>query len=131
MMPRKPAVSIALLRLMRDHDRHAWTLDALQAGLVDIGLRADFSSVFRAAEKLVADGVAVKVLIDDGAARFELSAPHHDHLLCSHCDELIAVPCLLERDAFFGLEAETGVAVTEHRLILSGLCPGCRTEAAR
>jgi Fur family ferric uptake transcriptional regulator len=124
-------VSNAILRLMERPDHHAWTLEDLQAGLVERAAPANFSTVFRAAEKLVAAGLAAKLVLDDGRARFELAGAHHDHLHCTQCDELVAVPCVIEREVFAGLEAKTGVAVAEHRLVLSGLCRACRAAEAR
>src|SRR6185312_12456651 len=118
-MARKPIVLNAMLRLMQEQGRHAWTLEDLQAGLAATDTTADFSTVFRAAEKLVTDGRAAKLVLDDGRARFELAAAHHDHLHCMHCDELIAVPCVLAERAFAALEATAGIAVAEHRVILS------------
>lgn len=107
---------------------HAWTLESLQASLAERGHSADFSSVFRAAEKLASEGAIVKVLLDDGRARFELKQSHHDHLHCTLCDALIPLRCVIGRAVFADLEAEAGVAISEHRVIFSGLCPHCRAE---
>ena len=112
---------------MRSGTHHAWTLDALQAGLAERGESADFSSIFRATEKLASEGAIVKVLLDDGRARFELKSSHHDHLHCTSCDALIPLPCVIERAAFAELEAETGVVISEHHIVFSGLCAHCRT----
>jgi len=124
-MARKPRISGEMLALMRGSEHHAWTLEAFQAGLAERGTSADFSSIFRAAQKLVADGVARKVLLDDGRARFEPAGAHHDHLHCTNCDELIAVRCVIDRDAYSAIENETGAAVRDHSVVLSGLCPKC------
>jgi Fur family transcriptional regulator, ferric uptake regulator len=125
-MARKPLISVAMLDLMARREHHAWTLEDLQAGLAGRGATANFSTVFRAAEKLAADGIVLKVLLDDGRARFELADAHHDHLHCTECDELVPVPCVIEGARASALEAETGVAIREHRIIFSGLCPACR-----
>ena len=93
-------------------------------------IRADFSSVFRAAEKLAAGGIVRKLLLDDGRARFELSSAHHDHLYCTRCRQLVPVPCLIEAGDFAALERETGIAVLDHHLILNGLCRECRVGGA-
>lgn len=129
-MARKAIVSTAILNLMQRPEHHAWTLDALRAGLADGGTDADFSSVFRAAEKLVADGAVRKLMLNDGRARFELAGVHHDHLHCTACDELIAIPCLIGRDVSAALEAEIGVAINAHHVVLSGRCPRCRVAGA-
>lgn len=126
-MPRKARVSGAILTLMSGGERHAWTLDELHAGLARRGHATDFSSVFRAAEKLASDGIVRKLLLDDGRARFELSAAHHDHLYCTNCGQLVPVPCLIAPDDFADIERDTGVAVVDHHLVLSGLCRSCRT----
>lgn len=130
-MARKPRISAAIADLMTRSERHAWTLEDLHADLARSGMATNFSSVFRAAEKLVGEGIIRKLLLDDGRARYELVSPHHDHLLCLRCDELTPVPCVIPHKTFAALEARTGAAITEHRIILSGLCRNCRTKTAR
>jgi Fur family transcriptional regulator, ferric uptake regulator len=129
-MSRKARISAAMVSLMGGGGRHAWTLEELHAELGRRGRATDFSSVFRAAEKLAAGGVVRKLLLDDGRARFELADDHHDHLYCTNCRELVPVPCLIGHDHFAALERETGVAVLDHHLILNGLCRRCCAAAA-
>jgi Fur family transcriptional regulator, ferric uptake regulator len=124
-MSRKARVSAAMVSLMGGGGRHAWTLEELHAELGRRGRATDFSSVFRAAEKLAADGAVRKLLLDDGRARFELADAHHDHLYCTRCGDLVPVPCLIGHDGFAALERETGVTVLDHHVILSGLCRNC------
>lgn len=125
-MARTPVVSTALLALMRERHHHAWTLEDLHAALAERDIAADFSSVFRAAEKLAASGDVRKLTLEDGRARFELFDAHHDHLHCTRCGELVPVPCLLGPGNFAALEREAGVAILDHHLVLSGICRDCR-----
>jgi Fur family ferric uptake transcriptional regulator len=129
-MSRRARISTAMLSLIAGGARHAWTLDELHTELAQRGHATDFSSVFRAAEKLAADGALRKLLLDDGRARFELADAHHDHLYCAGCHTLVPVPCLIGRAQFAALERDTGVAVLDHHLVLSGFCPSCRAAAA-
>ncbi|HTZ34877.1 MAG TPA: transcriptional repressor [Stellaceae bacterium] len=124
-MARKPVVSAAILELMHERHHHAWTLEDLQGALTGRLVAADFSSVFRAAEKLAAAGLVRKIVLDDGRARFELSDAHHDHLYCTACGELVPVPCLIARGDFAALERDAGIAIRDHHLVLSGLCRTC------
>ena len=94
-------------------ERHAWTLEELHEGLARHGRVTDFSSVFRAAEKLASGGVARKLQVEDGRTRFELVGAHHDHLYCTRCHALVPVPCVIERADFAALERATGVAVVD------------------
>ena len=132
-MPRRARVSAALLAILSDSERHAWTLDELHDGLVQRGLDSDFSSVFRAAEKLIAGGMIRKVILTDGRSRLELVATHHDHLYCIRCNALVAVPCIIGNSEIVALERETGAAITDHHLVLNGICGDCRaaTDAGR
>jgi len=125
-MPRKARISDALVGLMKGGERHAWTLDELHAELVRRGPAGDFSSVFRAAEKLAGDGTIRKILFEDGRARFELVGAHHDHLHCVRCARIVPVPCVIGQRDILALERKTGVAITEHHLVLNGLCRECR-----
>jgi Fur family transcriptional regulator, ferric uptake regulator len=125
-MARKARISGALLALMKAGECHAWTLEALQAGLAENGAPADFSSVFRAAEKLANEGVIAKVVLDDGRARFELIDSHHDHLHCAQCDALVPIPCPIGARDLAALERETGIAIRDHHLVLTGVCRNCR-----
>ena len=125
-MARKPVISTALLALLRERHHHAWTLEDLHAELAARGVAADFSSVFRAAEKLAAAGTIRKLILDDGRARFEEVAAHHDHLHCTRCGELVPLPCPIAAGDFAALEAAAGVTIMGHHLVLSGLCRECR-----
>jgi Fur family ferric uptake transcriptional regulator len=126
-MARKPIVSTALLSLIHERHHHAWTLEDLHGGLSERNVAADFSSVFRAAEKLAATGAIRKLILEDGRARFEISDAHHDHLHCTRCGELVPVPCMIGPADFAALERAAGVAILDHHLVLSGICRDCRT----
>jgi Fur family ferric uptake transcriptional regulator len=128
-MARKARVSAAMVALMAEGERHAWTLEELHVALARQGHPTDFSSVFRAAEKLAADGAARKIALDDGRTRFELVGAHHDHLYCTRCHDLVAVPCLIEHERFAAVERATGAAIVDHHVVLRGLCRDCREGA--
>jgi Fur family transcriptional regulator, ferric uptake regulator len=125
-MARKARISAAVLTVLRDGDRHAWTLDELHQRLTERGFDCDFSSVFRAAGKLVADGVVRKIVLDDGRTRLEPVGAHHDHLYCERCNELVPIPCVIGQRDLVALEHAAGVAITDHHLVLSGICRSCR-----
>ena len=125
-MARKARISAAVLAVLHGGERHAWTLDELQEDLTRQGLDCDFSSLFRATEKLVADGSIRKINVDDGRARLELGGGHHDHLYCVQCSRIIAIPCVIARGDIDALERQAGVAVTDHHLVVNGICRDCR-----
>jgi Fur family ferric uptake transcriptional regulator len=127
-MARKPRIAARLLELIAGGEHHAWTLEDLHRGLARAGVATDFSSVFRAVDKLVGDGILAKLVVDDGRGRFELRGAHHDHLHCLRCDELIPVPCVIDQAASATFAAESGSEVSEHSIVLTGTCPSCRAD---
>jgi Fe2+ or Zn2+ uptake regulation protein len=109
--------------------RHDWTIEELRGELSDRGVPADFSSVFRALRNLERDGEVVRIDLGDGKARFEGAGEHHEHVRCSRCGAVAAVPgCLLEASAPV-VESRTGFRITGHRLLFAGICPECRRGA--
>src|SRR5712692_1408876 len=125
-MARKARISAAILTALRGGERHAWTLDELHEELTRQGRPCDFSSLFRAVEKLVAERTVRKIILDDGRARLELVSGHHDHLYCLRCNKIVPVPCFIGPGEIVAFERAAGVAITDHHLVLSGICRNCR-----
>lgn len=112
-------------RLLRG-SRHGWAIDELQQELHRSKVRADYSSVFRAVTWLVQQGIAQRVDLGDGKARYEPASAHHEHVRCVRCGEVAAVrDCVVAR-ASTKIERVTGFQLQSHRLLLAGLCPRCQ-----
>jgi Fe2+ or Zn2+ uptake regulation protein len=125
-MPRTSRIAAALNALLARGERHAWTLEDMQAALARDGMLADFSSVFRSAKRLADAGVLRRVMLPDGSTRFELDASHHDHLQCTRCDALVPIPCMVRPEMLDRLQALTGFAIADHSVTLTGLCQACQ-----
>ena len=127
-MPRPSPVQDALATILTDHEGHGRSLEELTALVRRQGLEADFSSVFRAAQRLEREGKARKVELGDGKARYEAPGDHHDHLVCESCGAVAAVSgCPVQADTRL-LEQRTGYRIRQHHLIFSGLCPVCSSR---
>lgn len=129
-MARKSVVSAAILDLMGRSRRHAWTFEELHEALAAEAAAPDFSSVFRAAEKLAGEGRIRKIVLEDGRARFELATAHHDHLHCTRCGTLVAVPCAFDAASLTVVAAKAGIEIVEHSVVFRGFCASCREFAA-
>ena len=113
-------------RVLCHGSTHGETLERLCELVGAGGVRADFSSVYRAVLKLEQDGEVVRVDLGDGVSRFEASGDHHEHVRCDLCGAVAAVPgCLLGSVAEMVMES-TGFELSQHSLVLSGTCSGCR-----
>ena len=86
------------------------------------------ATVYRTLKLLVESGLARQVNFGDGVARYEpqYGQAHHDHLICERCGKSIeilvpAIEELQEKTA-----QEHGFTLTNHRMILFGICPECQ-----
>lgn len=119
-MARPARVRDAVARILGD--RHAWTVDTAHASLGERGVAADRASVHRALTRLVEDGTAQRFELD-GRPHFERAADHHEHVVCTDCGAVAAVPgCVVDEAA---VAARTGFAVTSHSVTFSGRCGPC------
>jgi Fe2+ or Zn2+ uptake regulation protein len=92
------------------------------------------SSAYRNMTLLIEVGVVRRVNGADDHGRFELAeelSGHHHHLVCATCGTVqdIQPSSRLERalgETARAVAEEQGYEVTEHRLDLLGICPGCR-----
>jgi Fur family transcriptional regulator, ferric uptake regulator len=121
----------AILELLSERSRHGWSIDELKDGLGERGLRADFSSVFRAVGRLEKQGEVERVELDDGKTRYEVAGDHHEHIRCETCGSITPVPCGLVSEVLPAVSRRTGYEITSHRLVLSGSCPACATGRSR
>ena len=125
-MPRPSPVRDAIAELVGAGDRHDWAIEDLVAALAERGLEANFSTAFRAVERLEADGAIRRVELGDGKARYEAAGgAHHEHVRCSECGAVAAVPGCVVDAALPEVQDATGFTVTGHQILFEGVCPAC------
>jgi hypothetical protein len=61
--------------------------------------------------------------LGDGRQRFEAKTEPHEHIRCQRCGRIAEVPDCHLGDSASRVRQLTGFVVTQHRLLLSGLCP--------
>jgi len=95
------------------------------------GQKMGFATVYRILKHLVACGLAREVDMGDSRLYFEKTDEnaHHDHLLCVHCGSVAEflnprIEQLQEKVA-----RQYGYEITQHRLLLYGVCPKCRNHS--
>ncbi len=86
------------------------------------------ASIYRVLDLLVEHGLAERVAVGEGQARFERVDPsghHHHHLVCDRCGELIAFADPGLERAINRLSDRLGVRVESHEVTLRGACGRC------
>lgn len=124
-VPRPSPVRDALAALIAGSARHDWSIEDLLGALARRQVEANFSTVFRALDRLERDGSVRRVELGDGKARFEAAGAHHEHVRCDECGAVREVSGCVVGDALPRVQAQTGFRLTGHQVLFSGLCPDC------
>ena len=106
----------------------ALSVIAIEDELRERGTPTGRASIYRVLDLLVEHGLAERVAIGEGLARFEPVDPgghHHHHLVCERCGTLVAFDDPGLERAIDNLSDRLGVRVQSHDVLLRGACKRC------
>ncbi len=87
-------------------------------------------TVYRTLDLLAELGLVRRVHSEQGCHGYASAGMDRHYLICQNCRRVIEFPC----DGLDGLiesvRQQTGYAITEHLLELSGLCPDCQSGSS-
>ena len=86
------------------------------------------ATIYRTLDLLVENGLAERIVVGAGHARFEPVEPsghHHHHLVCGQCGVLVAFDDPGLERAIDDLSDRLGVTVDSHEILLRGACARC------
>ena len=88
------------------------------------------TTVYRALETLVSQGLVQAVELGEGEKRYELIQPgeHHHHLICGVCKDSIHLDQCLLKDLDTLIKDKHGFQVTSHILEIFGTCKRCNDK---
>ena len=98
-------------------------------GVRAAGSRIGIASVYRALEGLDELGLAQRVDLGDGVARFERAeagGEHHHHLVCDDCGKVEPFEDHALEAAIERVSVGRGYSVAAHDVVLRGACDDCR-----
>jgi Fur family transcriptional regulator, ferric uptake regulator len=93
------------------------------------GRRVGIASVYRVLELLTSEGLAQRIELGSGIARYEpvhSGGEHHHHLVCDSCGRVEAFEDPSFERALVDLESASGYLVAGHDVVLHGACADCR-----
>ena len=118
---------IKILEVLETSKEHHLSAEDIYRGLMDSGTDIGLATVYRVFAQFESTGIVVRHNFEGGHSVFELHRDtHHDHLVCIKCSRV---------DEFSDHEIESrkkllagkaGYQVTDHSLIIYGICQDCR-----
>ena len=118
-------VAVAEVLLLRE--RH-FSAEEVGQELARDNIAIGTATIYRTLEVLVKSGLVVERDFGEGFRRFESARdmPQHEHVLCTVCGKVVEFQDeRLERMTTLIAESK-GYARTRHRLVIYGICEGCR-----
>ncbi len=94
---------------------------AVRETIPDISL----ATVYKALEAFVSCGVARKLTLGTGPARYDSRIDDHEHIRCVACGRVQDIEGASPIDWMEGLSRQTAFDVIGYRLELQGYCPDC------
>ena len=90
------------------------------------------STVYRALDRLVNNGIVSVSDMGTGSAVYELLADGmHHHLVCQKCGIVTTLDHVEVKDFFDGIQGNHHFQVLTNHLILFGICESCQKSAAK
>lgn len=98
----------------------------------DLYPKIGLATIYRTIQIFEETGIIQNAMLDDGQIRYQLTDPnekhHHHHLICQECGKVMDI----REDLLDNLEEQIltrkGFKVTDHRVILYGVCKSCNKK---
>lgn len=85
------------------------------------------ATIYRTLELLREAGLVRKLLVKDRTCYEEnLGRPHHEHLVCSQCGQVVEFSDRILEERLVELVETHGFRHQTHQVLISGLCPACQ-----
>ncbi len=117
---------VNILKILEHSKPHHLSAEEIYKKLVDSGEDVGLATVYRVLTQFESAELVKRHNFEEGYSVFELNQEHHDHLVCVKCG-LVAEfndPAIEQRQD--EIAQQQGFQVTEHRLIIYGVCASCQ-----
>jgi len=118
---------VAVLRVLTDatdHPRVEQIIERVRLG----GLSISTQAAYDACEALREKGLAHRLALAGGPARYEARAgDNHHHLVCRSCGLTVDVDCVTDAAPCVHAPNDAGFSVDEAEITFWGLCPTCQS----
>lgn len=118
---------LAMLARRKDHP----TARELHAEVCRRLPHVSLATVYRNLELFVQQGLAVKLQVPGGEARFDGKRGHHGHVRCVKCGRIADIPARRLPLRASPVRKVAGFRILEIHVDLRGLCPECGREQRR
>lgn len=86
------------------------------------------ATVYRNVNKLVEEGILVKISMINDVDRYDANTNLHDHFVCKSCEEVIDIFDKEKADVIKKIEKKYHFTITNSNIIFEGYCEKCKDK---
>ena len=123
---------LRILQILEDKAGFHVSAEDVYRTLLDSGESIGLATVYRVLTQFEQAGLVIRHNFEGGggSAVFELAAgEHHDHLVCVRCNRVTEFVDETIEQRQRAIAAERGFSMTDHSLIIYGICADCQGAA--
>ena len=115
-----------IMDIMQDNYSHP-TADEIYEAARKIDSHISRGTVYRNLAFLAEQGSILKISVPDGSDHYDSTLKEHYHFCCKNCSKMYDLPdtAKVELSAAIQNMTDQGFKISEHNLIVFGLCPSC------
>lgn len=118
---------VCVREFMDAHEHMALTIDEISSGLSEAGHAIGRATLYRALERMTADGLCIQVPDSDlGLTRYcRIADREGSALVCLSCHKAIPISCQGFTDFKEHIAEDHGFLLVPQRTVLFGMCQAC------
>lgn len=118
-----------ILELLQNADQRHLSAEDIYKLLLEADEEIGLATIYRVLTQFETAGLVTRHHFETGQAVFELErGEHHDHLVCIKCGKVEEFKNDTIETCQDKIAAEAGYRITDHSLIIYGVCPGCQKK---
>lgn len=118
---------LKILKLLEENLQRHMSAEDIYKVLMNTGENVSVATIYRVLHQFCEAGIVQRLNLENGHAVYELErGDHHDHMCCMKCGKISEFfdEAIEKRQKVIAEKA--GWAITEHTMILFGICPKCQ-----
>ncbi|MBR2460451.1 MAG: transcriptional repressor [Clostridia bacterium] len=128
---RTTAQKLEIKRFLEANREREMTVAEIAAELSESGSGIGIATVYRAVKRLESDGIIIRHVTGSGNKAVykycgDESVRNMHMIFCRCCGKAVAINFELSHKFETSVSDKTGFSITDHQLLLYGLCPDCR-----
>ncbi len=118
-----------ILEILENSPQRHMSAEDIYRTLIDANEEIGLATVYRVLTQFEGAGLVERHHFEGGQAVFEINnGDHHDHLVCMKCGKVVEFFDKLIEERQHIIAKEKGFELTDHSMILYGLCGGADCE---